>query len=63
MHLYKDFFGLKKIFLFFLKKVIQTVQVIQRLLSKGCSCTTSVPLSQFSSSIAPHEKVFDIEKH
>ena len=62
MHLYKVFFGLKNLFLFFLKKVIQTVQVIQRLLSNSYSCTTSVPLSQFLSSIALHEKVFDIEK-
>jgi len=36
--------------------------VIQRLLSNSYSCTTSVPLSQFLSSIALHEKVFDIEK-
>jgi len=47
MHANKDFFGLKKNKIKILKKVIQTVQVIQRLLSNGCSCTTSVPLSHF----------------
>jgi len=39
----------EKVFLF-LKFTGTAVQTVQPLLSKGCSCTTSVPLSHFQGS-------------
>ena len=38
------------------------VQTVQPLLSKGCSCTTSVPLSQFYSYKVGRETIFDFLK-
>ncbi|MCH1516674.1 MAG: hypothetical protein L7U52_08185 [Alphaproteobacteria bacterium] len=51
----------EKVFLF-LKFTGTAVQTVQPLLSKGCSCTTSVPLSQFYSYKVCPLLIFDFLK-